>query len=131
MDSAPRRRTARTGTAWMMSMLCSVAAAAAGLGSSVSIGDLQGTQASYGLISNAAFGPDKYALHALEPFAATLTIPETQMTTVPATFKSATVLGRDPRLFPAVELAFFTDGNELVPLTQEIILSGSAGRGRS
>lgn len=131
MDGAPRRYAARTGTAWMMSMLCSVAAAAAGLGPSVSIGDLQGTQANYGLISNAAFAPDKYALHALEPFAATLTIPEAQMTTVPATFKSATVLGRDPRLFPAVELAFFTDGNELVPLTQEVILSGSAGRGRS
>jgi CubicO group peptidase (beta-lactamase class C family) len=53
------------------------------------------------------------------------------MTTVPATFKSATVLGQNPQRFPAANVSFFTAGNDLVPITQEVILAGSVPRGQS
>jgi CubicO group peptidase (beta-lactamase class C family) len=53
------------------------------------------------------------------------------MTTLPAAFQSATVLGRDAQIFPAIKLAFFTVGDDLVPVTQEVNLAGSVGRGRS
>jgi hypothetical protein len=84
-----------------------------------------------GLIENSAFTPGPDAQPAHESFSGTLKIGEAAMKTVPETFTRRTVLGRDPRVSPAVELGFFTVGDDLVPVTQEVIRSGSIGRGRS
>jgi len=83
------------------------------------------------LVFNGEFAPPTHAAAAHEPFVGILSLAETRMKTLPAEFKSATILGRDPQLFPAVKLAFFTAGDDLVPVTQEVILAGSAGQGRS
>jgi hypothetical protein len=40
------------------------------------------------------------------------------MTTLPAAFVSAAILGRDPQVFPAIKVAFFTAASDLVPVTQ-------------
>ncbi|MEI9983434.1 MAG: serine hydrolase [Aliidongia sp.] len=84
-----------------------------------------------GVIGNAAFVPGPTAAAAHEPFAGTLVLGEAEMTTVPAKFTDARILGRDPHRFPAVDLAFITDQGDLVPVTQDVIRAGSAGRGRS
>jgi hypothetical protein len=99
--------------------------------SSLSVADLRGANWPGPLVLNGAFAPPTHAVAAHEPFVGTLSLAETRMKTLPAEFKSATILGRDPQLFPAVKLAFFTVGDDLVPVTQEVILAGSAGQGRS
>ena len=53
------------------------------------------------------------------------------MTTKPVALSPTSVLGRDPQLFPGVALSFFTDKNDLVPLTQDVIRYASNNRGRS
>ncbi|HEX3848143.1 MAG TPA: serine hydrolase [Steroidobacteraceae bacterium] len=53
------------------------------------------------------------------------------MASTPERLSAEPVLGRDPQLFPGVEIAFFTDSGDLVPVTQDVIRHGSAGRGRS
>jgi hypothetical protein len=78
-----------------------------------------------GLIANSAFTPGKDSRPAHEQFTGTLTVGETEMSTMPATFKSASVLGKNPRLFPAVQIPFFTEDGDLVPSTQDVIRSGS------
>jgi hypothetical protein len=99
--------------------------------SSLSVADLRGANWPGPLVFNGEFAPPTHAAAAHEPFVGTLSLAETRMKTLPAEFKSATILGRDPQLFPAVKLAFFTVGDDLVPVTQEVILAGSAGEGRS
>jgi len=99
--------------------------------SSLSVADLRGANLPGPLVSNGEFAPPTHAAAAHEPFVGTLSLAETRMKTLPAEFKSATILGRDPQLFPALKLAFFTVGDDLVPVTQEVILAGSAGQGRS
>lgn len=53
------------------------------------------------------------------------------MTTDPAKFTSTEVLGHNPTVFPAFSLAFVTEGDDLVPATQDVILSGQAEEGSS
>jgi hypothetical protein len=53
------------------------------------------------------------------------------MRTVPRTFSRPLVLGRDTRIFPSVRLTFFTVDGDLVPVTQDVIRSGSLGKGTS
>jgi hypothetical protein len=103
----------------------------AGAAGSLSIADLRGANWPGPLVLNDEFAPPIHAAAAHEPFVGTLSLAETRMKTLPAKFKSATILGRDPQLFPAVKLAFFTVGDDLVPVTQEVILAGSAGQSRS
>jgi CubicO group peptidase (beta-lactamase class C family) len=97
----------------------------------ITLGDLQQPHWTGALTANASFAPTANAGLAHEPFVGTLSLAETLMTTAPSTFKSATVLGRDPQLFPAVNLTFFTVGDDLVPVTEQVILAGSALRGHS
>jgi hypothetical protein len=103
----------------------------AGAGDSLTIEDLRGVNWPGPLLPNEEFAPPIHAAAAREPFVGTLSLAETRMNTLPAKFNPATILGRDPQLFPAVQLGFFTVGNDLVPMTQEVLLAGSAGRGRS
>jgi CubicO group peptidase (beta-lactamase class C family) len=98
---------------------------------SLSIADLRGANWPGPLLLNSEFAPPIHAAASHEPFVGTLSLAETRMKTLPAEFKPATILGRDPQLFPAVKLAFFTVGDDLVPVTQEVILAGSAGQGSS
>jgi CubicO group peptidase (beta-lactamase class C family) len=103
----------------------------AGATSSLSIAELRGSNWPGPLVLNGEFAPPTHATAAHEPFVGTLSLAETRMKTLPSEFKSASILGRDPQLFPAVKLAFLTVGDDLVPATQEVILAGSAGQGRS
>jgi hypothetical protein len=83
------------------------------------------------IIDNAAFVPSAHATAAREPFFGTLKLTESRMISTPEKIAPNLVLGRDPQLFPGVELAFFTDGGDLVPFTQEVIGYASIDRGRS
>ena len=103
----------------------------AGAASTLSIADLRAANWPGPLVLNDGFAPPIHAAAAHESFLGTLSLAETPMKTLPAKFESATILGRDPQLFPAAKLAFFTVGDDLVPVTQEVILAGSAGQGRS
>jgi CubicO group peptidase (beta-lactamase class C family) len=124
-------RVGRVGEAWLIIALFSGPALGADIPDSISISDLQTAQWDGSLISNAAFAPSANAMAARQPFVGTLSLVETRMTTLPAAFASAAILGRDPQLFPAVKVAFFTAASDLVPETQEVIRAGSAGRGGS
>lgn len=84
-----------------------------------------------GIVANTAFTPGPDARAATEPFSGTLKIGEAAMQTVPQKFIRRRVLGRDPRVFPSAELGFFTVGADLVPVTQDVIRSGSTRRGKS
>ena len=84
-----------------------------------------------GVIVNTAFIPATDAVTAREPFLGTLRLSETQMTTQPAAFSPRLVLGRDPKLFPGVDISFFTNKGDLVPFTQDVIRYGTSNRGRS
>jgi len=97
----------------------------------ISATSLQTAGARVRLVSNLAFVPAPNAASALAPFEGTLVLTEVPMTTVPATFKSARVLGKETQLFPAIALSFFTEGGDLVPVTQEVIRAGSLPTGRS
>ena len=120
--------------AWALlcvSALCMGFALQAAAAGSLSIADLCDANWPAPLVSNDEFAPPIHAAAAHEPFVGTLSLAETRMKTLPAEFKSATVLGRDPQLFPAINLAFFTAGSDLVPVTQEVIPAGSTGQGHS
>jgi len=84
-----------------------------------------------GIIDNTAFVPSARAAPARERFFGTLKLAESRMVSVPAKIAPKLVLGRDPQLFPAVDLAFLSDGGDLVPFTQEVIRSASIDRGQS
>ena len=83
------------------------------------------------LVDNRAFVPPDGAAAALDPFQGTLRLSEVEMTTKPDKFKSRDVLGKDPKIFPSVDLSFFTEGGDLVPTTQDVIRVGSLGHGKS
>jgi Beta-lactamase len=116
---------------WITLVLCASLALSAESSDSPSIRELQQPNWRGSLTSNAAFTPAANAGPAREPFVGTLTLAESRMTTTPASFKAATVLGRDPQLFPSVRVSFFTVDGDLVPVTQEVLQAASAGRGRS
>ncbi|HEX2524900.1 MAG TPA: hypothetical protein VHL31_01175, partial [Geminicoccus sp.] len=82
------------------------------------------------LHDNQAFLPPDGARAPLEPFSGTLRLSEVEMTTEKI-FKVRQVLGKDPKIFPSVALSFFTEGSDLVPLTQDVIRAGSTAQGRS
>lgn len=84
-----------------------------------------------GVVDNAAFAPPPGAARAHEPFEGTIMLREAPMATTPASLQAARVLGRNPALFPAVALGFFTVDGDLVPATQEVIRAGTSGAGRS
>lgn len=93
--------------------------------------DLKAPTWSGGLVDNRAFLPTDAAHAAQEDFAGTLELSEIEMSTEPAAFKSRNILGKDPKIFPAATLSFFTHTGDLVPTTQDVIRYGSSSRGRS
>jgi hypothetical protein len=131
MERGPCRYSLGAGILAIICALCSGFVPSTGSAASISLADLQRTHWSGSLTDNAAFTPGVSATAAHEPFEGTLSFVELRMTTVPATFSSPTVLGRDPQLFPSFKLAFFTHGRDLVPVAQDVILAASAGRGHS
>jgi hypothetical protein len=112
--------------------LCGAAAAAlAQSPNRIGLPEFKEKHWSGGIVENSAFTPGPDARQANESFTGTLKIGEAAMKTVPQNFTRRRVLGRDPQVFPAVELGFFTVGDDLVPVTQDVIRSGSIGRGKS
>ncbi|HEX4241033.1 MAG TPA: serine hydrolase [Steroidobacteraceae bacterium] len=97
----------------------------------ITAAELHATSWSGGVIDNSAFTPPKGAAAAHEPFLGTLRLSEASMPSQPTPLSAGPVLGRDPQLFPGVELAFFTDSGDLVPVTQDVIRYAAAGRGKS
>jgi len=95
----------------------------------LSLDDLRATRYAGGLIPNAAFEPDGNAAAAHQPFVGSLRLSEVQMQTSPV--KSERALGKNTTLFPAVEIAFFTADSDLVPVSEDVIRSGSIDRGSS
>ena len=84
-----------------------------------------------GLVDNLAFMPPAESRRARDPFTGTVQLREIEMATVPQTFKSRQVLGKDAKVFPAVAISFITVNDDLVPTTQDVIRYGSLARGRS
>ena len=97
----------------------------------ISAAELLSPAGSGEVISNTAFTPAADAAKAHQPFLGTLRLSETAMTTQPAAIAPPAVLGRNPRLFPGVALSFFTDQDDLVPFTQDVIRYGSGQQGHS
>src|ERR1700685_4467437 len=74
----------------------------------ITAAELRASTWSGGIIDNSAFVPSARAAAAREPFFGTLKLTESRMLSMPEKISSNLVLGRDPQLFPGVELAFFT-----------------------
>lgn len=83
------------------------------------------------LTDNDSFLPPAGASKALAPFEGRIQLSETPMQTKPATFKSNDILGKDPQFFPGIALEFVTDGDDLIPATQDVIRMGSTEKGKS
>jgi hypothetical protein len=84
-----------------------------------------------GLSDNEAFMPSDDAVKAKYEFLGTLVLEEVEMGTEPAQFSSMEVLGKNPKIFPAIEIAFFTRKDDLVPVSRDVIRYGSTDKGRS
>ena len=97
----------------------------------LSVDELRSTIAPTGLVDNRWFMPAEGAAAAKYDFTGTLVLQELEMGTDPAKFSSREVRGKDPRIFPAVSIAFFTDNDDLVPVSQDLIRYGSTKEGRS
>lgn len=115
-----------TGTGWR-----APADARANLQSHISIAELQREGWSGSVVDNAAFVPGPTALAAHADFSGVLKLRESEMTISSATLIQAKALGRDPTVFPGVNLEFFTVNGDLVPVTQDVIRSGSTEKGTS
>jgi len=77
-------------------------------------------------VANAAFAPGEGASSAPE-FAGVLKIKATPMQTLPA-LTQPIIQGRDTRIFPGIELEFFTLGDILVPVERgEMVRESAAG----
>ena len=87
--------------------------------------------AAEGLLDNRAFVPGASARPALGTFEGELRTSEAPMRTLPEDIGAHSVLGKDPQIFPAFRVAFITVDSDLVPVTQDLILSGSLPGGHS
>lgn len=83
-----------------------------------------------GIVENSWFVPPGDAAPATHAFVGTLRLSETEMRTEPE-LSVGRVFGKDPGKFPAVDVGFFTHNGDLVPLTQDVLRSGSTRRGSS
>jgi hypothetical protein len=81
----------------------------------ITAAELRAASSSAGLADNSAFTPSAHATAARGPLFGTLRLGESPMRSTPTRIAPAPVLGRDPQLFPAAEIAFFTDEGDLVP----------------
>jgi hypothetical protein len=64
-------------------------------------------------------------------FTGTLVLGEVEMGTDPAVFSATEVLGKNPQIFPALTLAFYTWDGDLVPVERVVIRAGSTPEGAS
>lgn len=117
--------------ALLTSCLCWAGAAFAGERTDLTVSDLISDKQPTRLVQNSAFLSPDNAQPAHEPFAGTISLSETVMTTEPAKLKSDNVLGKNPAIFPAASLSFVTHGGDLVPATQDILRYGSTPNGKS
>jgi hypothetical protein len=83
-----------------------------------------------GLVPNDWFMPSTAAGPAKHPFHGTIRLSEAQMSLDPDV-SFGMIFGKDPTVFPAVSLSFFTDKGRLVPTTQDVIRVGSLPGGTS
>ncbi|HJW74126.1 MAG TPA: serine hydrolase domain-containing protein [Thermoleophilia bacterium] len=90
---------------------------------------LRGTEPT-GLVPNDWFMPSASAGPAKHPFHGTIHLSEAQMGLDPDV-SFGIIFGKDPTVFPAVSLGFFTDMGRLVPVTQDVIRVGSLPGGTS
>jgi hypothetical protein len=83
-----------------------------------------------GLVPNDWFMPSQRARKAKHPFHGHLHLSEAQMGLEPDV-SFGIIFGKDPTVFPAVSIGFFTDKGRLVPTTQDVIRVGSLPGGTS
>jgi hypothetical protein len=93
--------------------------------------ELRSSNMPNGLADNRWFMPADGSEPAKHDLVGTLVLQEIEMGTEPAQLSSRDVLGKDPKIFPAVEIAFFTADGDLVPVSQDVIRYGSTKEGRS
>jgi CubicO group peptidase (beta-lactamase class C family) len=117
--------------AFLASSMCVVTSAYAGDRTDLTVSDLTNDTQPTKLVQNAAFLPPEDAQEAHESFEGTITLSETEMSTEPAKFKSDSILGKNPRIFPAAVLSFVTHEGDLVPTTQDVQRYGSTADGKS
>ncbi len=127
MPLLPTLLTAIVGIA----LICAHPAIAGTVRQMLGVDELRSTIAPMGLADNRWFMPAESAATAKHDFTGTLMLQELEMGTDPAKFSSRQVLGKDPKIFPAVRIAFFTDSGDLVPVSQDVIRYGSTNEGRS
>ncbi|HHV68986.1 MAG TPA: serine hydrolase [Ochrobactrum intermedium] len=106
-------------------------AAASDLKQTLAASDIQTTVSTFTLVENTAFVPPSEAAAPISPFNGTLTFSESKLLTEPAKFKSEKVGGKFTQVFPAISIAFVSDGENLIPATQDIIRNGSLEPGTS
>jgi CubicO group peptidase (beta-lactamase class C family) len=108
----------------------SPAAARAGAGEIVPVQAFQSARALDAPVANSAFAPGEGALPAPE-FAGVLRVHASPMQTLPV-LAQPLIQGRDARIFPGVQLEFFTIGDLLVPVQRgEMVRETGAGPARS
>lgn len=84
-----------------------------------------------GLVDNRAFLASAKAKPAMHDFVGTLQLEEVEMGTEPAAFKAPEAMGKNPKIFPGISLAFFTKDGDLVPVDRDVIRMGSTPDGTS
>src|SRR5262245_13753994 len=104
-----------------MTLLASITPSPAADREQIPAAELQSTTVPNGLVDNRWFMPGENAAPAKQDFTGTLVLQEIEMGTDPAEFSARDILGKDPKIFPAVRLAFFTHDGDLVPVTQDVI----------
>src|SRR5215469_17881621 len=104
-EMCPQRHLQRTIETLFTVIACCGAAAAilAQTPNHIGVPELMEKHWSGGIVENSAFTPGPDAQPAHEAFSGTLKIGEAAMKTVPLKFTRRSVLGRDPRVSPAVE----------------------------
>ncbi len=90
---------------------------------------LLGTELVTGLTDNSAFLSSPQAGPAKHDFTGSLKLDEAGMETEPAAFKLSEVMGKNPKIFPAVSLSFFAANGDLVPVERDVIRAGSSAEG--
>ena len=111
-------------------LLCNPSAARADPSGLLPVQTFQSAPALDAPVANAAFAPDETALPA-PAFTGVLKVRASAMRTLPV-LDAPLIQGRDARIFPGVQLEFFTVGDVLVPVQRgEMVRETTAGSGPS
>src|ERR1700681_3623900 len=107
-------------------LLCNPGAARADPSGLLPVQTFQSAPALDAPVANAAFAPDEIALTA-PAFTGVLKVRASAMRTLPV-LDAPLIQGRDARIFPGVQLEFFTVGDVLVPVQRgEMVRETGAG----